>query len=327
MHPVPFDLIADLALDPANGWSIGSFGAIGEFVRDVGEPAAINHNANGIEIVTARGGMRIDAKANLSALAWDSLSADGESWSHSLAFCVARPDSTNRGIMPLGPDRHALRPEDASAPLFDLGVGCGAVSMCLRTADTALIDILNRAEGQSMFSVAGLTVELLRAQPNRVMLSPAGRIEVFQHIPPANGKSPEGPHTHLLPKLIVKDRAHSANVPIPEGWQSALSAHPRSPWRTMLGEKHPYDPAIDVKFAPLLASYALEEDRVVDKDLRNAIESGATPEFAHWPETRRGRTKGRIVLRRMAAAGDDRVKPWRALHDRAPVELEEDEAV
>jgi len=79
----------------------------------------------------------------------------------------------------------------------------------------------------------------------------------------------------------------------------------------------------------MLEEYGLTEDHAVETALRAAIDAGIAPEAADWPETRRGRTKARIVLRRLAAAGDDRVKPWRALHDRAtpenPDEIEEGE--
>jgi len=325
MEPMNLNLLSNLIRDSSNGWSIGSFGAIGEFVRDPEEPAAFEEREDCIEIATQRGAMRVAPRVPLQPIAWDSLSADGESWGHALAFCVSRLPTANRTIECLGPDGEAIRDEDGNAILFDLGVGSGIIRMCLRTSDPALIDAMNAVQGQPFLSVGSLIGEVLRAQPHRVLLSPAGRIEVFQPVPPADGKSPEGPHTHLMPKLIAKDRPHSANVPIPDSLQSALSVHPRSPWRTMQGEKHPYDAGIDSAFAPMLARFGLAEDAAVEADVLAALNRGAAPEFADWPETRRGRTKARIVLRRRAAAGDERVKPWRVFHDRAPVEIEEGE--
>jgi hypothetical protein len=318
-------LLADFARDPANGWSIGSFGAIGEFVRDADEPAKIVEGEGGLRIITARGAMRIAPECDLAPIAWDSLSADGESWGHALAFCVAQPATANRTIADLGFDTDAIREEDRGGRLFDLGVGTGAVRMGLRTSDRALIDAMVAAGGEALLSRPDLMPDVLRAQPHRVLLSPAGRIEVFQPIPPADGTSPIGPHTHLLPKLIAKDRPHSANVPIPDELQSALSVHPRSPWRTTPGERHPYVAAVDAAFAPLLARYGLAGDAEVEARLIAMIGAGAAPECADWPETRRGRAKARIVLRRLAAAGDERVRPWRVVHDRAQVEIEEGE--
>jgi hypothetical protein len=325
MEPSTLHLLKELVRDPSNGWSIGSFGAIGEFVRDADEQTVFEESDGGIEVSTPRGAMRISPTGPLQPIAWDSLSSDGESWSHVLSFCTARPLTASRAVRRLGSDRESVRDKDRDAILFDLGVGSGAVRMCLRTNSPSLIAAMDAAEGQSLFSIPSLIGGVLRAQPHRVLLSPAGRIEVFQPIPCADGKSPEGPHTHLLPKLIAKDRSHSANVPIPEELQSALSMHPHSAWRPLAEGKHVYDAKIDAAFAPILARYGLGEDVAVEEAILAALDSNEAPKAVQWPDTRRGRAKARIVLRRRAAAGDERVAPWRVLHDRAPVEIEEGE--
>lgn len=325
MEPIQFATLSALALDPTNGWSIGSFGAIGEFVRAADEPATIERTDTLIEIVTARGGMRIASTGDVGAIAWDSLSADGESWGHALAVCVPVPDIYGRVIVALGLDSEALREEDRNDRLFDLGVGVGAVHMCLRTADPALIAALDASAGASLLTVPSLMAEVIRAQPHRVLLSPIGRIEIYQPIPPADGKSPLGPHTHLLPKLLASGKAHSSNVPIPEGWQSMLTLHPRSPWWTMLGERHPFKPELDEGFQPFLTRYGLPEDHEIEDRVRGWIEARVLPTDAVWPETRRGRTKARIVLRRIATEWPAHVAAWRQVFDRAPVEQEEAE--
>lgn len=325
MNPEIFDLIAGFAVDPDHGWSIGSFGAIGEFVRDADEPATIERGPSRLEIVTPRGAMRVAPSADLVPLAWDSLSGDGESWGHALAFCCARPATPDRAIRALGHDGDALRPQDRGDRLFDMGVGSGAVIMALRTSEPALIAALEAVEGTPLLSAPALMGEVLRAQPHRVLLSPAGRIEVFQPIPPPDGTSPEGPHTHLLTRLVPKDRAHSANVPIPDGMQAALTVHPRSPWRDISGERHNFMPAHDAAFAPYLTRFGLAEDRETERALHALLDGGALPGADSWPQTRRGRAKARILLRRMAAAGDRRVAPWRAMFDRAPIESDIEE--
>lgn len=320
MQPAPFALIADLVEDPANGWSIGSFGAIGEFVREPDEPATVRRSSDRIEITTARGAIRV-VDTGLAGVAWDSLSSDGDTWGHALAFCVSKTDTAGKVVRDLCMDRDAIREEDRSARLFDLGVGCGCITMAARTRDAELIAALDAAQGRAVLGVPGIMPVILRAQPHRVLLSPAGRIEVYQPIPMADGKSPEGPHTHLLPKLIAKDRPHSSNTPIPDGWQSALSMHPKSPWRTMMGKRHPFETNTDAAFAPLLSRFGLEADAQVERALIAALDE----DDLDWPEGCRERHKARIVLRRLHAAGDPRVARWRAVHDRAPVEEQEGE--
>lgn len=319
MRPVAFDLLASLVEDPANGWSIGTFGAIGEFMRDSDEPTDIRRTAEFIEAVTDRGAMRVEASP-LHAIAWDLLLSDGRGWAHEMAICAPRTPSAFRSVRSLGPDAAAIRERDRGSRLFDLGIGTGCVRMCVRTDDRSLIALLVCAEGEALFDVPGVMPTIMRAQPHRVMLSPAGRIEVFQPIPPPDGLSPLGPHTHVLPHIILKDRAHSSNVPIPDGWQAALSMHPKSPWCTPLGKRHAYEPATDARFAPLLARFGLEEDETVAVAVTTALDK--RPEAFEWPRTRRERHKARITLRRLAAAGDPRTSPWRALYDHPATRVE-----
>lgn len=309
-----FDLIADLACDPAHGWSMGTFGVVAEFVRDADEPATVTREANRLEIITSRGGLRVAPSQVLTGVAWDTLSADGETWGHALAFCAPQPPTANTFIQPLGYDNEALRPQDRQSQWFDLGVGCGAVRMCARTNDPQLIAVLTTAAGTALLADPALMVEMLRGQPHRIMISPAGRIEVYQAIPSPEGKSPEGPHTHLLPKLIGKG-AHSANAPIPASMQSLLTLHPRSPWRNSLGVRHAYNAAIDTAFAPLLNKFGLPSDTQIQASIAAAIASNVAPSAFTWPDSRRGRTKARITLRRMVAQGEMRVAPWKAMHD------------
>ena len=321
-HLASFDLIADLACDPAHGWSMGTFGAVAEFVRDADEPATVTREANRLEIVTNRGGLRLAPIEALTGVAWDTLSADGETWGHALAFCAPQPPTANDVIQALGCDSQALRPQDRQSPWFDLGVGCGAVRMCARTSDPQLIAALTRAAGTALLADPALMVDMLRGQPHRVMVSPAGRIEVYQAIPAPDGKSPVGPHTHLLPKLIGKG-AHSANTPIPAPLQSLLTLHPRSPWRNALGVRHAYNAANDAAFAPLLIEFGLPADTQIQASIAAAIASDRAPSTFTWPDERRGRTKARITLRRLAAQGDERVAPWKALHDTTATDADE----
>ena len=53
--------------DPENGWSIGTFGAVGEFVRDAYESAARHDQGGSVVITTARGGIRLLPRDDLQA--------------------------------------------------------------------------------------------------------------------------------------------------------------------------------------------------------------------------------------------------------------------
>jgi hypothetical protein len=307
--------------DHRNGWSIGTFGAIGEFVRDPEEPVQRSFGPNGLEVISPRGAMRIDPCQGLQALAYDTLSADGETWGVAVAFCLPAKDDTTRGVVHrLGADREALRAQEQNGILFDLGIGMGHVRMCVRAVDLALIQALDAIEGRPLLSMEGqIAGELIReTSPVRVMLSPIGRIEVYAPIPPPNGKSPNGPHTHLLPKLIASGRTHSANAPIPGGLQPVLMLHPQSPWRDAMGNRTPFDADLNQEFERCLSAYGLAEDQRVRSAVESAVRAQISPDHFESPATRRGRIQLRITLRRLSQQSQNAaVSEWRAHYDPA----------
>ncbi|MER1968897.1 hypothetical protein [Castellaniella sp. GW247-6E4] len=322
-------LVEQMIVDARHGWSIGTFGAIGEFMRDDEEPASISLDAGACRIVTSRGGMRVTPVPALQVIAYDTLASDGETWGQAIAFCLPKPDQCQQsGVRDLGPDREALRHEDRDMRLFDLGVGIGHVRFCVRTEDIALIAQLEALDGRPIFGPGGQAVmtEVLRAQPHRVLFSPIGRIEVYAPIPAPGGNSPEGPHTHLLPKLLAAGRTHAANAPIPIDLQPVLMLHPRSPWRDGGGRRVPFDRELDEIFQRLLRQFGLPEDIAIRIAIEDAVERGVSPQAYLWPETRRGRIAARIVLRRLACAGQP-VAAWRRHYDHAAELESDDEAV
>jgi hypothetical protein len=277
------DALLTQALDDyRHGWSIGTFGAIGEFVREEAEPVHRTRNGTVQEIVTARGGMRISPNGDIRVIAFDTLSGDGETWNQAVAFCLPRPASgAPQAARRLGPDTEALRPEDREAILFDMGVAAGLVKMCVRTRHAELIAALDAMEGKSPLGPdGGKAVGLiLTTSPHRVMLSPIARLEVYVPIPAPGGESPLGPHTHMLPKLIASGRTHAGNAPIPERMQPALMLHPRSPWRDAAGKRTPFDAELDAYFEALLEQHGLVDDSDVRRVVEAAVRDGDDPRF------------------------------------------------
>ncbi len=315
--------------DAGHSWSIGTFGASAEFHRTKEEPLKRYDTADSLALATDKGAIRLTAKNDLDVIAFDNLNSDGETWSNQVVFCAPFKADAPQVVTPMGKDTAAIRPEDRDAMLFDVGVGLGLVRMCVRTKDAELIKALDARAGKPLFGPDNGDVmhALFRAQPHRVMISPSARVEVYQDIPAPDGDSPEGPHTHLLPKLLHKQRTHSANTPIPEGLQSAINFHPRSPWRDGLGKRIPFNTEANAAFEALLKNHALADDAKVRRSVEDAVAKGVSPKDFTWPETRRGRTAARIALRRMLAAKNDpKLAAWKAEYDRAPAEDQDEEA-
>lgn len=224
-----FALLRRHAEDARTGWSLGVFGGIAEFIRDAEEPAQVTILPERIEVATARGALRARALPGMVALPYEMPSRHEERRVPAIAVCLPAAEAARAGrqaIAEIGPDDAAIREEDRGAVLFDLGIGLGGVEACVRTRDPVLIAALRRAAGRQMFDHDGPIGAILAASPHRVFISALGRIEVYQPIPPADGRSPDGPHTHVLPKLLAHGRTHAASIPIPEGLVPCLSLHP-----------------------------------------------------------------------------------------------------
>jgi len=203
-----------------SSWSIGALGAIAEFERSASEPVDIR----AFSAVTARGAISLDLPTGCRVFARERRSAPPHLW-----LCLPAPEarmSVRPGIADLGRDSGAPRAQDREGSLFDLGLGLANCEFCVRTADASLAAALRAAQGTALLGNAPLLERLKRSNPHRVVRSRAGRIEVYQDIAPEGGRSPSGPHTHLLPALLAQGRTHDPAVPIPEGWLPCVTLYP-----------------------------------------------------------------------------------------------------
>ena len=113
-------------------------------------------------------------------------------------------------------DPGALRPEHETAVLVDLAVGHSAATFSVRTADPDLIAALRAVEGCTWQEALDRVGHLLvAASPHRVVTGPLGRIEVYNPIPQEWHASPDGCHTHLLPRLLETGRERADGDELP----------------------------------------------------------------------------------------------------------------
>ena len=74
------EFLAVQMADHEANWSLGTFGAIAEFMRDAHEPVALSSGDARVAAVTARGGIRIEPREHMRLFASESTTR--ESWSH-----------------------------------------------------------------------------------------------------------------------------------------------------------------------------------------------------------------------------------------------------
>jgi hypothetical protein len=187
--------------------------------------------------------------------------------------------------------------------LFDLGLDISHVDACVRVRDAAAIEQLRAQAGKNVFAPDSSAMRIVLAtQPHRVFMSRCGRIEVYQPIPPPDGRSPQGPHTHVLPRLLGAGRSHAATEPIPDGLVPCLSVYPAHPAKDALGRAKPFQPARHDAFQALLRSYGDPETLRLKTQVAAALAGGETPPSIENGD-RFARACIRIALRQAQAAG------------------------
>jgi hypothetical protein len=314
-----FDIIAQQLADPGAQWSLGTFGAIAEFMRDPGEPAVTETTERLISVVTPRGGIALEAREALRPIAFETVTT--HAWSQRVAFCLPEGRaamSRRAALTELGPDTRALRAQDRGAILFDLGLDVLQADCCIRTADAALIAALRAGLGCAVFDHSNPVMgAVLKAGPHRVFITRGGRAEVYQPIPLPGGKSPEGPHTHVLPKLLAHRRTHAATEPIPAGWVSCAHLYPAHPLRDGYGRPISFDAGRHMAFQRLLSRHGDIELVRLKRNVVTALNAGAGPEAIAMPQDRFAQASIRIALRQLKASDGTsaRLSAWFAVYD------------
>ncbi|MEW5424775.1 hypothetical protein [Amorphus sp. 3PC139-8] len=290
-------LLCRLLQDPRAGWSVGTFGAIAEFLRDPDEATAF---ADDLSVATARGALRIVPAAELRLVAYETPAKDPTSWNHAIALCLpAEQAAMNRRtvVTELGPDTDAVDPVDREAILFDMGLGTHQVDVCVRSADPATTQRLREAVGRSVSDPANpLMAEMPALSPHRVFVTKLGRSEVKQPIPAPDAQSPEGPHTHVLPQLLKTGRTHAANDPIPDGLVPCAHLYPAHPLKDHFGRTWPFDASAHTAFQAILADHGVPELVRTKAEIWEALAEGVDPAELAEPNTRDRRAAVKVAI-------------------------------
>ena len=235
-----------------------------------------------LSAVTARGGIKLAPRPGMRLFA--SESATRTSWSHRVALCLPETRckmSRRNTLTELGPDTEALREADREAILFDLGLDACKWTPASAWPTRASPPNLRACAGRPVFEHGNPAMEIiLAASPPRVFLSRLGRIEVFAPIPPPNGKSPEGPHTHVLPKLLAHKRTHAATEPVPEGYVPCAHLYPAHPLKDSLGRELAYDAPRHESFQDILRRFGDPNAVALKQHVMAAVAQGGDPSTA-----------------------------------------------
>jgi len=167
---------------------------------------------------------------------------------------------------------------------------------------------------------------ILAANPHRVFVSCLGRIEVYQPIPPPGGKSPNGPHTHVLPKLLAHGRTHAATEPLPDGWVPCAHLYPPHPLRDRFGQRHSFRRERHDAFQTVLARYGIADRIELKRCVVASVMAGRGPEAISVADDRFARATVRVALRQLRAMDRQSATlfAWLSAYDRLEPSEEED---
>ncbi len=159
---------------------------------------------------------------------------------------------------------------------------------------------------------------ILYANPHRVFASRVGRIEVFQPIPPPDGKNPEGPHTHVLLKLLAHGRTHAATEPVPRDLVPCAHWYPPNPVRDNQGRSRPFHDKSHFAFLALLERYGDPKRLALKKRVIHSVIAGHEPFAFATDGDRFSPATVRVTLRQLQASNtrSATLAAWLAMYDR-----------
>jgi len=291
--------------DPSVSWSVGTFGALAEFSVSPDEAVTATTDGPTATLQSPRGALRFTCRDGARLIAYEGISKIPPCWSQGLSLClpVDRAKLTGFDVLAeLGADEEAIRDEDRHGRLIDLGIGSAHIDACVRITDNALYDAIRPYFGKPLFTEGHAAAETLyRASPHRVFRSALARIEVYGPIPEADGATPGGPHTHLLPDLLAHQRPFAANVPIPDGWLPVLNAYPPNALRDGSGDPRSFDVRALDRWLTVMESFGIDQYQTLKQQVFQALDVGDAPDAVKVPDDRFARIAARVALRQHAA--------------------------
>lgn len=209
-------------------WVAGVVGAVGEFTAAPGNSVDVDLEGDIIVATTPGARLRFHIDDDVRALTFYPKETPTKDVRVMLAVKRERERLEVAHLLtPLGRDCSPIAAADRDASLFDLGLGRKEARFCVRTGSGPLHDALARAAGTAFpANLPKIGPFLLAASPARVIETALGRIEVLTPIPAPTGKSPLGPHTHLLPDHLASGRATPAGMDLPRAYLPGAIFYP-----------------------------------------------------------------------------------------------------
>lgn len=222
-HEQLTDLVGASLGDGIGTWAIGVVGAVGEWFPD---PSCVVTRPSADEFVASTDTATLRLRIPVATRAYVGRRRDGTV----ARMVLAAPPIPVSGVV-------NDRGDDGNGRLVDLGIGIGSCSFMIRVDDALhrlVAPHLGRPWQELMANVGG---EIVAASPPRVVTTNLAEVEIRAPIPPPDGRSPEGSHTHLLPAELELGRELLTGFVIAPGLSAGATFHPavESKWSLPAG--------------------------------------------------------------------------------------------
>lgn len=210
--------------DASGVFVVGVYGAVAEVMREPGEAYEARRSGLSLTLRTRRAALRVEAPDYLTAFEMTRPSGPPLI---ALAAPAGRVGPPGPGALTaLGPDHEALLAHDAGGARFDVGLGRSAARFSIRCSAPLAERIGAHCGAPWPECLERIRAAVVEESPVRVVEASRLRAEVDAAIPPPDGASPEGPHTHLLPGLVAQGFDAPPTLALPKGYVLSALFHP-----------------------------------------------------------------------------------------------------
>ncbi len=220
------DFVQQTLQEARGTWVMGVVGAVAEYLVPPGASAEVAQHGHDVVARTQNGAIRMTLNDNVRAVTFD---PSGSIAPPRIVLAVKRESGrlpVSDGLSALGEDKRALI-ADSDTQLYDLGLRRKEARFCVRVTYGPVRLALERAAGRNFAGALATIGPVLAAQsPTRVVETALGRIEVQGPIPAPDARSPDGPHTHLLPDHLAAGRALPVGMDLPRAYLPGAIFYP-----------------------------------------------------------------------------------------------------
>lgn len=204
-------LLIESSVGRKSSWAIVRDGAVAEFsITNTDEPKQyFDQETNNLTVETQKAILKLSLDERLVAVAAENASYRCSPWSQSIYLCTPKNGSHTSGnnVLTHVSDWHERY---TYGELWDLGLGYESFDACIIANNTKLHQILKKREGNYIIDDSECINEIKKFSPVRLFRTKYASIMVKQKIP-IQMEEIDGPHTHLLPQIIL----HKVHFPIP----------------------------------------------------------------------------------------------------------------